>query len=255
LNEENQNKECPLEFIQDLHSLPLLRSLSLQSKQGFKREDNCNQLLSDVFGKMAALEQLTLLSLKDFRSDDFLFVTKLKNVKRLAIGSCRHWFDSNHVPFKCLQSLDQLQELRLQDILLDSKARALNETLETLSQLESLQIDNLRIEPSVGHVLEDFSQVLRSSSSLKKLTVSSNDPQTNAFLADLLKKLDNCEKLLWKVDTLVEDSGECLVPFKKASEDTDQSDDSEDPKLMDLCFLNEVIQSELSHALVEIIPQ
>ena len=83
---------------------------------------------------------------------------------------------------------------------------------------------------------------------LKTFSVSTADPLTNRLTVEILKKLDNCQKLLWKVESMVEDSGECFVQFER-------EEGEEDLKLMDLTFLNEVIQSELSHAFIEIIPQ
>ena len=85
----------------------------------------------------------------------------------------------------------------------------------------------------------------------------------------MLNKLDNCNKLLWKVGALVEDSGQCFVPFKKEDdnpEDADienengdefniDSDELNEVKYMDLTFLNEILQSELTNTIIEIIPQ
>ena len=118
-------------------------------------------------------------------------------------------------------------------------------------------------------VLDHLCAVLKSLA-IQTFSISTNDSNTNKCVFDLLKKLDNCSKLFWKVGALVEDSGECFVPFKRdeesAADDADGeqemdgqhgSDQSTDRsiKYMDLTFLNEVIQSELSNAIIEIIPQ
>ncbi len=119
-------------------------------------------------------------------------------------------------------------------------------------------------------VLDHLCVVLKSLA-INTFSVSTDDCNTNKCVFDLLKKLDNCSKLFWKVGALVEDSGECFVPFKRddesAAEDADIEPDvgsdghisdqltDESIKYMDLTFLNEVIQSELSNAIIEIIPQ
>jgi hypothetical protein len=110
-------------------------------------------------------------------------------------------------------------------------------------------------------VLSSLVEVLRS---LRSFALSTDDSLSNRFCCDhLLKKLDACARLEWKVGVLVEDSGECFVPFaREEAEGAGEEADAEsgggvdaDVKYMDLTFLNELIQSELSHASIEIIPQ
>lgn len=120
-------------------------------------------------------------------------------------------------------------------------------------------------------VLDHFCVVLKSLP-IHTFSISTDDSLSNKCVFDLLKKLDNCSKLFWKVGAVVEDSGECFVAFKK-DEDSAADDGDAEPdvgsdghhisdqltdrsvKYMDLTFLNEVIQSELSNAIIEIIPQ
>ncbi len=114
-------------------------------------------------------------------------------------------------------------------------------------------------------VLDHLCVVLKSLP-LQLMSISTDDSHTNKCVFDLLKKLDNCSKLLWKVGALVEDSGECFVPFKKDEDNPEDADvenengdemsaDCDEVKYMDLTFLNEIIQSELANTIIEIIPQ
>ena len=62
--------------------------------------------------------------------------------------------------FKYLSQLTQLTQLRLVDITIDDCSQSLPQTLESLITLESLTIDNLKIEasglPLSSFVLTDF---------------------------------------------------------------------------------------------------
>ena len=104
----------------------------------------------------------------DFTSEQFVFLTSLPKLKHLEIGSCLNWFqtiddnmeetDNSLVKvndesqlsgaFKYLSQLTELTQLRLVDIAIDDSSSSLPQTLEYLITLESLTIDNLKIEAS-----------------------------------------------------------------------------------------------------------
>jgi len=271
--EEREGQQCALHFLSDFQALRSLRSLSFGAKNGFQGDADSVSLLSSVFSQMA-LESLQLCSLKDFSSEDFVFLRSLQHLKRLEIGSCGQWFqtpdeDDSATPpetppplkgaFLYLSELRELRELRLVDISVDDMSRDLPKTLEALTALESLTIDNLRVEVSGLEVLERMGEVLRALP-LTSFSISTSDRHSNRFCCDLLKRMDSCSRLQWKVGVLVEDSGECFVPFLRDDDSADDADaegegEARDVRYMDLTFLNELIQSELSHASIEIIPQ
>ncbi len=107
----------------------------------------------------------------DFTSEQFVFLKSLKSLKHLEIGSCVNWFQSEtdsesetqkqdndlelnedknilKGAFKYLSELSSLESLRLIDITIDDSSSYLPIMLESLITLESLTIDNLKIEPS-----------------------------------------------------------------------------------------------------------
>ena len=104
----------------------------------------------------------------DFTSEQFVFLTSLPKLKHLEIGSCLNWFqtiddnmeetDNSLVKvndesqlsgaFKYLSQLTELTQLRLVDITIDDSSSSLPQSLEYLTLLESLTIDNLKIEAS-----------------------------------------------------------------------------------------------------------
>ena len=73
-------------------------------------------------------------------------------------------------------------------------------------------------------ILDHFCVVLKSLP-IHTFSVSTDDSHTNKCVFDLLKKLDNSSKLFWKVGAVVEDSGECFVPFKRDEENADAEPD------------------------------
>ena len=192
--EESDIKECRLSFLADFQSLQALKSLHLNCKNGFIADDNTIELLESVFREMPSLTTLVLTSLKslsqnsfcfhlinvlfsDFTSEQFVFLTSLTKLKHLEIGSCLNWFqtaedneetteqmDTSSVQvtdpsalsgaFKYLSQLTELNQLRLVDITIDDCSQSLPQTLESLIALESLTIDNLKIEASGESSLE-----------------------------------------------------------------------------------------------------
>ncbi|XP_054153843.1 uncharacterized protein LOC128952467 [Oppia nitens] len=265
-DEESDGKPVSLHFLSSFAALKALTDLSLNSKVGFSCEDRIEDLLKTVFESMH-LERLVLTSLKDFQNQQFVFLQSLRNLRHLEIGSCVHWFDdmideSLSGAFVHLGALEGLQTLRLVDIHIDDQSESLPQTLQLLRHLSALTFDNLRIDPSGSAVVDSLVVVLRGLP-LNTFAISTSDALTNARALDLLKKLDSCAHLHWKVAVAVEDSGECFVPF--ATEETGEEADAEDAsekekveksvKYRDLTFLNEILQSELQKASLEIIPQ
>jgi hypothetical protein len=180
--------------------------------------------------------------------------------------------------FRYLSQLTELRELRLIDVTIDDHSMSLPLTLQCLTSLQLLTLDNVHIEDtSCGPVFDAFCNTLKSLC-LAQFSLSSCQPQTNRHVFDLLKKLDTCHKILWKVDTVVEDSGECFIPFKRSPvnrsdeevvdsemdvmnmamddhfDDNEDNDEMSPIRYMDLTFLNELLQSELANTFIEIKP-
>ncbi|CAG2181015.1 unnamed protein product, partial [Oppiella nova] len=228
-DEDSEHKHCSLHFLSDLQALRSLRHLVVNSKNGFVGDNDTVALLSHVFAQME-LQTLVLTSLKDFSSEDFVFLRSLRHIQHLEIGSCHQWFqkeDKEAPPeeeapsgglsgaFLYLSELQSLRVLRLVDLSIDDSSHSLPKTLEALSSLESLTIDNLRVDASGLDVLSSLVEVLRSLR-VRSFALSTDDSLSNRFCCDhLLKKLDACARLEWKVGVLVEDSGECFVPFAR----------------------------------------
>ncbi|CAG2118067.1 unnamed protein product, partial [Medioppia subpectinata] len=272
--EESESKQCSLHFLSDFQTLKALKHLHVNSKNGFSGDADSVQLLSNVFSEMA-LQSLVMTSLKDFSSRDFVFLRSLNGIESLEIGSCQQWFhtdddvtaEDNAQPedglkgaFLYLSELQTLRTLRLVDISIDDLSTSLPKTLESLSNLESLTIDNLRVEASGVQVLDRMCAVI-GALPLTWLSVSTGDAHSNRLCCEMLKKCDQKSlRVEWKVEVLVEDSGECFVPFHRDdnADDADvegEGEEARDVRYMDLTFLNELLQSELSHASIEIIPQ
>lgn len=198
-------------------------------------------------------------------------------MKKLEIGSCENWSKELaeskgncelNGAFKSLSELTELNYLRLIDVVFDENNQ-LPQAISKLTKLNSLVLENVNVEEPSEKILDELCLVAKALP-LKFILISSNDPNTNKCVLDLVKKLDGCEKIVWKVEALVEDSGECLVPLRcdensvnenaidPADSETGINDiGSEDSnlKIMDMSFLNELLQSELSNTVIEIVPQ
>ena len=225
--------------------------------------------------------------LLEFNSSHFEFISTLTSLKHLQIGHCTSWseerFDkklqenglengqdededenieqskpNNQTAYSYLSTLKQLISLRLVDV---SVTLSLANSLEKLTSLKSLRIDLHNHSNSDEESFNHFCSALRSLPCLRNLTISSLSAEINKRVYQLLKKLEGLKKIEWLIgECIVSDSGDCLFPIKKDSEEDDEmedEDEDEDPeiKYMDINIANEWLQSELGETIIEISPK
>lgn len=225
--------------------------------------------------------------LLEFNSSHFEFISTLTSLKHLEIGHCTSWseerFDkklqenglengqdededenieqskpNNQTAYSYLSTLKQLISLRLVDV---SVTLSLANSLEKLTSLKSLRIDLHNHSNSDEESFNHFCSALRSLPCLRNLTISSLSAEINKRVYQLLKKLEGLKKIEWLIgECIVSDSGDCLFPIKKDSEEDDEmedEDEDEDPeiKYMDINIANEWLQSELGETIIEISPK
>ena len=165
---------------------------------------------------------------------------------------------NNQTAYSYLSTLKQLISLRLVDV---SVTLSLANSLEKLTSLKSLRIDLHNHSNSDEESFNHFCSALRSLPCLRNLTISSLSAEINKRVYQLLKKLEGLKKIEWLIgECIVSDSGDCLFPIKKGSEEDDEmedEDEDEDPeiKYMDINIVNEWLQSELGETIIEISPK
>ncbi|RWS10878.1 ras-related protein Rab-1A-like protein [Dinothrombium tinctorium] len=292
--EESKSSQCRLEFLEHIGFLPQLQTLHLECKQGFAGNESSAELLNEAFATLPGLVTLIIPCIKGFGVEQFLFLTKLKNLEHLEIGSCESWTtfeeeendasasetqasktnsgEENSAKevaelkgaFKYLSELTKLRKLKLVDVIIDETSNQLSLALQKMSNLTSLSLDCVTISPDATETLNFLCTTIKSHlHDLKNFAISTDDPHTNKCVFDLLKKLENLSKITWKVGALVEDSGECLVPFLKErgdesemeGENVDLTNGDDHLEMMDMTSLNEMLQVELPNTQVTIEPQ
>lgn len=101
---------------------------------------------SDI-GKLSNLQTLHLTSLRNLEGSDFNFISRLQNLKDLALGDCDKWTKET---YSHLQQLTLLQRLRLESGG-DIPDPGLGLALSQLSQLESLELKKYTVAYTFGN--------------------------------------------------------------------------------------------------------
>ncbi|RWS28340.1 ras-related protein Rab-1A-like protein, partial [Leptotrombidium deliense] len=291
--EETKTSQCFLNFLEQIGFLPNLTTLHVECKQGFAGDESSADLLNEAFATLPGLRTLIIPCIKGFTVEQFYFLTKLKNLEHLEIGSCESWtaFQAETTKdndsqkggeeatekkelqteivepkgaFKYLSELTKLRKLKLVDVLIDETSNQLSMALQKMPELTSLSLESVTISPEATETLDLLCTTIKSHlHCLKEFTICTDDPHTNRCVFELLKKLDNLSKITWKVGALVEDSGECFVQFLKdrgaesetEGENLDLTNGDDNLEMMDMTFLSEMLQVELASTRVTIVPQ
>ncbi|XP_074604244.1 uncharacterized protein LOC141857651 [Brevipalpus obovatus] len=169
--------------------------------------------------------------------------------------------------FKYLSGLTRLKKLKLCDVIIDESCANLPTSLKEMKDLRHLCLHNLTISPDASQTLDLLCNVIKNSLvNLKSLTVCTTNPYSNKYVFELLKKLyGTLYHMRWEVPVIVEDSGECFVPFLKERggesdmeiDNIDLLNGTDNLDMMDFEYLNQLIRSQPSSTKshVEIIPQ
>lgn len=208
--------------------------------------------LNDTFAQFAQLTTLCMVNLKGFQSNYFSFLKHLTNLTALEIGSCESWNsptssqeqeqnlqqqekpvyngqeDVYVTPFEYLEQMSHLKNLTLHELTLnESSSKELAKLVSKLPCLTVLTLASLTITPDALDSYAELSRALNCAN-LDNFVIKTDDPPTNSRVTELVTKLNGVKTVSWKVGTIVEDTGACLVPLAK-----DHVEDEEDLPLED----------------------
>jgi hypothetical protein len=278
---------CRLRFVEQLSVLPALDTLRIASLSGIRPDSCCLHQLRQLTKFVPALAHLYLPSLKGFAVEQFDFIERLGQLESLEIGSCESWItgealvdtfsadsDSAEEPtpsyrgvFKYLCRLTNVRHLKLIDVIVDDTSDQFPLTLQKMPVLRSLELDGVTVSPDATQTLNLLCNTLKTRlSQLRRFGIATDDSHTNRCVFELLlKRLDNVRELRWKVGSQVDDSGMCCVPFMQENDfDSDleageqldlTTEDDQRIEMMEMCYLNDVLQKHLQRTQVSILPQ
>ena len=86
---------CNLSILENIAYLSSLQHLRVDCKYGLIVNPEDSDLLERIFAPMTNLKSLSVTSLKGFTVEQFSFLSHLKNLVSLEIGSCLSWTNNN----------------------------------------------------------------------------------------------------------------------------------------------------------------